>query len=554
MAYAYVQTPGNGTNRLFSVPFPFIVRAHVKVYLGYDVAAGTGTELVNGTGFIWLSDTQIQTTVAPALGTTLTVIRKTPNGSQLVVWAPGSPPTQADLNTAGLQSLYVVQEQADLTASAVTTATSAAAAANAAVAAVAAALPYQPIAAVANIPASPTAGQRIEISNTTGLGSFTPLAGKPTGFVGGTDVKARLVYGTPNAAAWNWIDYFPVDPDGRYATITAAANAQTTANNASTNAANAQTTANNASTNAANAQTTADSALAKTGRNRIINGAMAVDQRNNGAAQTLTAAAALAYTVDRWYAYCTGANVSAQRVVGASANRYRYRFTGAAGVTAIGFGQRIEAIDSADLAGTTVTLSVDLANSLLTSVTWTAYYANTADTFGTLASPTRTLIATGTFTVTSTVARFSAQVNIPVAATTGIEIVFSVGAQTSGTWTIGSVQLEPGSVATQHENRSYGLELELCQRYFQWAPFNIRFYPPVSGSSVQGPIVWPVVMRATPSVAALTADPTVPQFLQNVTVSSVIQQSASGASCLITAGGVIDTYAFGYRSAVSAEL
>ena len=43
-------------------------------------------------------------------------------------------------------------------------------------------------------------------------------------------------------------------------------------------------------------------------RNRIINGEMLIDQRNAGAAQTITAAAALAYTVDRWYAYCTGAN------------------------------------------------------------------------------------------------------------------------------------------------------------------------------------------------------------------------------------------------------
>ena len=119
-------------------------------------------------------------------------------------------------------------------------------------------------------------------------------------------------------------------------------------------------------------------------KNRIINGAMAVDQRNAGASQTFTAAAALAYSVDRWYGYCTGANVTGQRVQGATVGQYRYQFTGAASVTGIGFGQRIEQLNSADLAGTTATLSVDLANSLLTTVTWTAYYANTADTFGTL--------------------------------------------------------------------------------------------------------------------------------------------------------------------------
>ena len=49
-------------------------------------------------------------------------------------------------------------------------------------------------------------------------------------------------------------------------------------------------------------------------RNRIINGNMAIDQRNSGASQTFTAAAALAYSVDRWYGYCTGANVTGQRV------------------------------------------------------------------------------------------------------------------------------------------------------------------------------------------------------------------------------------------------
>ena len=202
-------------------------------------------------------------------------------------------------------------------------------------------------------------------------------------------------------------------------------------------------------------------------RNRVINGGMATDQRNAGASQTFTAAAALAYSVDRWYGYCTGANVTGQRVQGATVGQFRYQFTGATSVTAIGFGQRIEQLNSADLAGTTATLSVDLANSVLTSVTWTAYYATTADTFGTLASPTRTLIATGTFTVNSTVTRYNANISVPAAATTGIEIVFTVGAQTSGTWTIGNVQLEAGTVATPFERRSYGQELALCQRYFE---------------------------------------------------------------------------------------
>jgi hypothetical protein len=204
-------------------------------------------------------------------------------------------------------------------------------------------------------------------------------------------------------------------------------------------------------------------------RNKIINGAMTIDQRNAGAAQNFTAAAALAYCVDRWYGYCTGANVTGQQVSGTAPNQFNYRFTGAASVTKIGFAQRIEAANVQDLAGQTATLAVDLANSLLTTVTYTLWYANTNDTFGTLASPSRTLIGTGTFTINSTLTRYNAQIAIPSAATTGIEVELSVGAQTSGTFTIGRVQLERGASVTPFEYRPHGLELSLCQRYYETA-------------------------------------------------------------------------------------
>jgi hypothetical protein len=202
-------------------------------------------------------------------------------------------------------------------------------------------------------------------------------------------------------------------------------------------------------------------------RNVLINGAMQIDQRNSGASQTITAGAALAYTIDRWYAYCTGANVAGQQVAGTTPNSNNYRFTGAASVTKIGFAQRIEAANSQFLANNTATFSVDLANSLLTTVTWVAYYANTTNTFGSLASPTKTQIATGTFTVTSTLTRYSTNISIPLAATTGIEIELSVGAQTSGTWTIGRAQLEFGSNATPFEYRPNQYNLALCQGYFE---------------------------------------------------------------------------------------
>jgi hypothetical protein len=235
-------------------------------------------------------------------------------------------------------------------------------------------------------------------------------------------------------------------------------------------------------------------------RNRIFNGDMRIDQRNAGASQTFTAAAALAYSIDRFYGYCTGANVTGQRLAGTAPNEFFYKFTGAASVTAIGFGTRLEATNTMDLAGSTATLSVQLANSLLTTVTWTAFYATTADDFGTLASPTRTQIATGTFTVTSSLATYSAQISVPSAATTGIEIVFTVGAQTSGTWAIDNVQLEAGSTATEFERRPIGTELMYCQRYFEKGTFHSAGYAS-AGAGVGGSLYFKSEKRATPTIA-----------------------------------------------------
>ena len=239
-------------------------------------------------------------------------------------------------------------------------------------------------------------------------------------------------------------------------------------------------------------------------RNRIINGDMRVDQRKAGTATT-TSTSAWTYTVDRWYSYSAGATVSGTRAAGTAPNQYAYRFTGAASVTGIGFGQRIEATNIYDLQSGTVTLSVDLANSLLTSVTWTAYYPTSADSYGTFASPTRTSIATGTFTVTSTITRYSAQITLPANAANGLEIVFTVGAQTSGTWTVGNVQIEGGSTATPFERRPVGMELSLCQRYYVtgvqvWA----GGYVIGGGAAVGQGYTFPTSMRTAPTVSYVT--------------------------------------------------
>lgn len=294
------------------------------------------------------------------------------------------------------------------------------------------------------------------------------------------------------------------------------------------------------------------------GRNLLINGGMAIDQRNSGAAQTITAGAALAYTIDRWYAYCTGANATGQRVAGTAPNQFNYRFTGAASVSKIGFAQRIEAANSQHLAGRTATLSVDLANSLLTTATWTAWYANSTDSFGTLASPTRTQIATGTFTITSTLTRYSTSISIPLAATTGIEIEFSVGSQTSGTWTIGRVQLEDSPDQTTFEVRPIQQELTLCFRYLeriggQLTNEQICTGASSSTTSANGVVRFSTEKRAIPTISMPSGN----QFRFNNGSNNYVStaSSASGIStksflfaltisgATANTGGLIDSFA-----------
>jgi hypothetical protein len=113
--YSYRQYTGDGTAKNFSVPFPYLQRDHVHVYLD-------GKELKDGTDYNWTSGTQIQLTVAPqapVAGTTpkpaevLTVRRITPEDDQIVQWRDGSYIIADDLNESDRQWLYLIQEHHD---------------------------------------------------------------------------------------------------------------------------------------------------------------------------------------------------------------------------------------------------------------------------------------------------------------------------------------------------------------------------------------------------------------------------------------------------------
>jgi hypothetical protein len=143
--------------------------------------------------------------------------------------------------------------------------------------------------------------------------------------------------------------------------------------------------------------------------------------------------------------------------------------TGAEEVSAIYVLQRLEGRDIINLASrlATVTFSVEISNSLLSSVIWEVFRPTSAnDIHGTISTPTQALIASGTFTVNSTLTRYSATFTIPALATRGLEIRLRVGAQTSGTWVIARPKLEEGSSATGFVCGDYTEELLRCLRHF----------------------------------------------------------------------------------------
>lgn len=103
MAYARETFTGNGSNRLFSVNFPYISTAHIEVYV-----AG-----VLQSPLTFTNATTVQLATAPANGATVQVRRNTPKTTRLVDWQDGTALREADLDLADLQVLYITQEAFD---------------------------------------------------------------------------------------------------------------------------------------------------------------------------------------------------------------------------------------------------------------------------------------------------------------------------------------------------------------------------------------------------------------------------------------------------------
>ena len=185
------------------------------------------------------------------------------------------------------------------------------------------------------------------------------------------------------------------------------------------------------------------------------------------------------FTADRWQARSAGNALTVSRVAAEGSGRYGLKLQRNAGQTngsGVGLLQVIEHSNMCDLAGKTVTLSL----SMKTGANYSGGTVRCTPVVGTAIEESSANLYTGTWTgynayqqaayVDTTMQRFTYAVDIPAdTKELGIHIYYipSGTAGADDSLTIEDVQLEVGPQATPFERRPIGLELTLCQRYYE---------------------------------------------------------------------------------------
>jgi hypothetical protein len=332
-------------------------------------------------------------------------------------------------------------------------------------------------------------------------------------------------------------------------------------------------------------------------RNRIINGAMMIDQRNAAASVTITTAEE--FITDRWqFAPSASSKLTAQQSTTAPTgfNNSLLLTSSAATSVAAGdyyfLGQKIEGFNFADCGwGTASAAAITLSFWCRSSVTGT-YGGALVNSAQNRSYPSSYTISTAnTFEYkTITIAGDTSGTWIGATNGTGVRLRlgFGIGSTYSGTanaWAaanymaptgstnwistsgatfyITGVQLERGSTASSFEYRSYTTELALAQRYY--CRFNassagaglIAIGWAVSATATAFSIAFPVTMRTPPTAleqsgtaahyqivwaGAANALTSVPTFGSETTVDRT-RLEASIASVLTTGMGLGIRYA-----------
>ena len=256
-------------------------------------------------------------------------------------------------------------------------------------------------------------------------------------------------------------------------------------------------------------------------RNKIINGGMAIDQRNAGAAVTGDAA----FPVDRFQSYPSGTG-SGQRIamnnppeISGFSHYLKFIRTGS-GSNYSYISQKIENVKY--LSGKQMTLSFYIRGDVINASGFTAWNGSYKDD--------GTFIGYGpnngtSFTITSTWTRVSMRMDVPVISVDpgtggGYFIIMLRCSSATESFNISTTgwQWEEGTVATPFENRLYGTELALCQRYYATSyPIGVSIQGltnvtdganfisiNISDTGNGGPL--PVSMRATPTFATYSSN------------------------------------------------
>jgi hypothetical protein len=317
-------------------------------------------------------------------------------------------------------------------------------------------------------------------------------------------------------------------------------------------------------------------------KNRIINGAMVIDQRNAG--NTVNNTTSNLYTLDRWAIYGT---VSA---------KFRVAQSGMPAVNSAGFSSCIQIYS---LAATTVSATdiyiaaqaiegynfADMlwgtASALPVTLSFWVYSTLTG-TFGGYVKGGATYTYPFTYTVSAANTWTKATVTIPgqtagtwpTTTSAGVYVGFSFGTGSTYTaaansWTSGDyygatgqtqfvstsaatmyitgVQLEKGSTATAFDYRPYGTELALCQRYYvnmgggtSDSVMGTGFKNAANQVSLS--LQTPVTLRATPSITVVGSIYALGNASNNIctgSASNIILLNPNGFRFLISTTAVL---------------
>lgn len=291
---------------------------------------------------------------------------------------------------------------------------------------------------------------------------------------------------------------------------------------------------------------TAQTPPSLTSRNRFVNGDFSVDQYILGS-NIITAAAPKEYLTDMWYGYCTGGDVTGERITQGN-NEYRYQLTGGTGNTRAEIGQRIEADYTAGLNGNTCSFSFLTESDTLTEIKYQINYPTTTkNVFGTKASPTVTSIASGTIAITSTEAKYDVQIEIPSAADTGIEVILFAEDFTSGTWVVGDLQFEKGTIATDFERKPYPAVLDDCKRSCRRVDCTLRVRASGASEVFGYGLTWQ--MRGTPVVAYMGGGTS-----EKVSTTTLTAHSREGGRFEIITSSAGDAYSLNFIYRLTSEL